>query len=90
MMNIIITEEEIKNNPNYFELGKLVSEKYWKNKTVNSYNTFVSDDGFDLCVVCGKKSPYFKIENIENRIGYVEGAGQGCFQPNKCENTNHE
>lgn len=90
MMNILITEEEIKNNPNYFLLGKLVTEKYWKNKTIVSNNTLVTDDGFDVCVLCGKKSPYYKIANIENRIGYVEGAGQGCFQPNKCENTNHE
>jgi len=38
----------------------------------------------DKCVICGKKSPYLRSTNIYERIGYVEGAGQGCFHPNKC------
>jgi hypothetical protein len=75
-MNILITEDEIKNNPNYYELGKLVSRKYWEVKN--------SEDNYDVCVVCGKKTPYRSSQDISNRIGYIEGAGQGCYNPIKC------
>lgn len=39
----------------------------------------------DKCVICGKESPYNKNTHIDLRIGYVEGGGQGCFQPNICD-----
>jgi hypothetical protein len=39
---------------------------------------------FDKCVLCGKESPYFLSTHIDLRQGYVEGGGQGCFQPNVC------
>ena len=42
-------------------------------------------NGYDKCVVCGKLSPYKTTTNIDLRIGYVEGAGQGCFQDKICE-----
>ena len=89
-MNIIITEKEIKDNPKYFQLGKLVSEKYWEVKSVKLDNNYITEDGFDKCVVCGKKSPYYAVTDINIRIGYVEGAGQGCFQPDKCDNIKYE
>jgi len=38
----------------------------------------------DNCVICGEESPYLRSTNIYERIGYVEGGGQGCFQPNIC------
>jgi len=41
---------------------------------------------YDKCVICGKESPYTISTHIDLREGYVEGGGQGCFQPNKCEN----
>lgn len=90
-MNIIVTEQEIIETPNYYKLGELVSKRYWELKNEKTTNVskgedldYVSLDGFDLCVICGKKSPYYSHAMIQNRIGYVEGAGQGCFQPNKC------
>lgn len=43
-----------------------------------------TENGYDKCVVCGKVSPYKTITNIDMRVGYVEGAGQGCFQPSSC------
>ena len=43
------------------------------------------ENGYDKCVVCGKVSPYKTTTDINMRIGYVEGAGQGCFQPNSCK-----
>jgi hypothetical protein len=102
-MNIVITEDEIKKTPNYYELGKLVSQKYWsyinnkesilpavnimdygiKESTINS--KYVTDDGFDMCVICGKKTPYHYSDNIQNRFGYVEGVGQGCYKPEICK-----
>lgn len=40
----------------------------------------------DVCVICGKVSPYTQDTHIDYRIGYIEGAGQGCFWPaGKCE-----
>lgn len=44
-----------------------------------------SSDAFDKCVICGKESPYLKSTHIDMRVGYVEGGGQGCFQPNECD-----
>jgi hypothetical protein len=43
------------------------------------------EDEFDKCVICGKESPYLKSTHIDLRTGYVEGGGQGCFQPNLCD-----
>lgn len=40
---------------------------------------------YDKCVICGKTSPYTRSTHIDQRIGYVEGGGQGCFSPNQCE-----
>lgn len=40
---------------------------------------------FDICLTCGKESPYTKDTHISERIGYFEGAGQHCFQPNRCD-----
>jgi hypothetical protein len=33
---------------------------------------------YDVCVLCGKDSPYLQDVNVEFRIGYIEGAGQLC------------
>jgi hypothetical protein len=41
-------------------------------------------DEHDKCVICGKETPYLRNTHIDYRIGYVEGAGQGCFNPNEC------
>ena len=44
-----------------------------------------NSDAFDKCVICGKESPYLKSTHVDMRMGYVEGGGQGCFQPNNCD-----
>ena len=41
-------------------------------------------DAFDKCVICGKETPYLRSTHIDLREGYVEGGGQGCYQPNIC------
>jgi len=41
-------------------------------------------DDFDKCVICGKETPYLRSTHIDLREGYVEGGGQGCYQPNIC------
>ena len=38
----------------------------------------------DKCVMCGKETPYDITTNINLRVGYIEGGGQGCYQPNVC------
>jgi hypothetical protein len=44
----------------------------------------INDDNYDECVMCGKQSPYKRSTHIDLRVGYVEGGGQGCFQPHMC------
>ena len=73
-IKITITEEEISNTPNDFELGKLIRQKYFK----------MSND-YDICIQCGKTSPYLKTTHIDLREGYLEGVGQTCFNPNVCK-----
>lgn len=51
-------------------------------------NTKQQNSEYDTCVVCGKTSPYKVQTHIDYRIGYVEGAGQGCFQPKQCIQSN--
>ncbi len=40
---------------------------------------------YDKCVICGKETPYLRSTHIDLREGYVEGGGQGCYQPNQCD-----
>lgn len=71
MKDITLTKKEILEHPNDSDLGEYARTK--------------ADDTLpDVCVVCGKTSPYPRNTHIEDRIGYVEGGGQGCFQPAKC------
>ena len=42
-------------------------------------------DEKDKCVICGKETPYLRSTNINQRTGYVEGGGQGCYQPHICD-----
>ncbi len=32
----------------------------------------------DKCVVCGAQTPYNTTTPVDERVGYVEGAGQLC------------
>lgn len=91
-MDILIKEEEILANPNYYKLGEMISKRYWHMKksiddtvSVRISPEYVSEDGFDLCVICGKKSPYYSHASVDLRVGYIDGAGQSCFQPTKCD-----
>lgn len=82
-MKVTVTEQEILNNPNDQDLGALVRQKYWSEKQPASVLDYV-DGEYDKCVICGKTSPYKTTTHIDFREGYVDGAGQGCFQPNIC------
>lgn len=81
MTEIKVSEKEILSIPNDIELGKLVRRKYWKLRD-EELSKMVE---YDHCVICGKQSPYTKDTHIDYRIGYVEGGGQGCFQPTQCD-----
>lgn len=37
----------------------------------------------DLCIICGKETPYDFETHIDYRIGYIEGAGQLCTSCNE-------
>lgn len=37
-----------------------------------------SDDEYDSCVSCGRKTKYLKNTHIDLRLGYIDGAGQTC------------
>ena len=69
-----ITEKEILERPNDYELGSYVRNRLYEEQL----------NELDVCVLCGKKSPYKRTTHIDERIGYVEGVGQGCFQPKSC------
>lgn len=85
-IDVIITEEEILKNPNYYDLGELVFNRYWSEKEVDwDIDDDTNKDEFDKCVICGKVSPYFKTTHIDLRTGYVEGSGQGCFNLVECK-----
>lgn len=73
-MIIAISERDIARIPNDQELGELVRAKYFEAKAREK----------DRCVICGRVSPYDAGVHIDMRVGYVEGAGQGCFQPTAC------
>jgi len=81
-VSILLTEKEILNLPNDGDLGKYTREKY--NKIKEDLERSM-DMEHDHCVICGKQSPYTRNTHIDERIGYVEGGGQGCFSPNKCD-----
>lgn len=76
MLNLTISENEILGLPNDADLGAYLREKFWAER----------NDPHDKCVLCGKISPYRRSTHIDFRIGYVEGAGQGCFQSHCCQN----
>lgn len=138
-IKVTVTEKEILDRPNDFELGEFVRNQYWQErrnqegppmddehffldinpdgtvkrilrpwecsicgeKTDNvDYDYLVgydhlgchlkkelnpNPDSYDKCVICGKETPYLVSTHIDHRIGYVEGCGQGCYQPNTCD-----
>lgn len=135
-ININLTEKEILETSNDYELGALARQKYWQERRnqdgppsddehifLNIGNdglvksigkpwvcsicgektdkvdydylvgwdhlscklkTEISDEK-DKCVICGKETPYSRNTHIDLRVGYVEGGGQGCYQPNICD-----
>ncbi len=136
-IQICITEKEILETPNYYDMGKKVHDRMWQAKRDQEgpqmddehFHLSINEDGLvtsinqpwtcsicgestkeieydylvgydhlgcvlkqensleerDKCVICGKESPYFRTTHIDYRIGYVEGGGQGCYQPNICD-----
>jgi len=56
----------------------------WDHLSCRLKQEMKDSEEYDTCVICGKQSPYTRNTHIDFRIGYVEGGGQGCFQPNDC------
>ena len=90
-IKIRITEQEILSMPNDNQLGSYIRNKYMvqqqsmkKDVDVLSLGQ-IPDDEPEQCLVCGKFSPYTRSTHIDMRIGFIEGAGQGCFMPTNCE-----
>jgi hypothetical protein len=81
-ISFIITEDEVLKLPNNYDLGSYVRKKY--NTVSQNIKSYISDDGYDLCVVCGRKTQYKSYTHIDERMGYVEGVGQTCVDVNKC------
>jgi hypothetical protein len=136
-IQVILTEKEVLDTPNYYELGRIATNRYWQERRNQEgpqfddehFSLSINEDGtvtsinrpwtcsicgesteeieydylvgydhlgcvlkqedepnqHDKCVICGKETPYLKSTHIDYRIGYVEGGGQGCYQPNICE-----
>ena len=93
MITVTLTEAEILATPNAYALGEIVQERYWNQKNketelARALKTSQLELSFpknDICVICGQESPYTQGHNVDFRLGYVEGGGQGCFQPSKCK-----
>jgi hypothetical protein len=81
-IKVTVTETEILNITNDDELGRWVRKEFWR---LADNKLYESDVEYDHCVICGKQSPYTRNTHIDERIGYIEGGGQGCFSPNKCD-----
>jgi hypothetical protein len=81
-MEIIITEREILSNSNDYQLGSLVRKKYWDLKgepqVKDSSKDYISEEGYDKCVVCGRTTQYHHTVPVDQRVGYIDGAGQTC------------
>jgi hypothetical protein len=45
----------------------------------------MQNNPIEKCVICGKDTHYRFNDHIDMRIGYIEGSGQGCYQPSICE-----
>ena len=90
-IKIKITEEEILSKPNDSELGSYIRTKYIVLKDSLKHEKDVlslgqiPDDEPDMCLICGQSSPYSKSTHIDFRVGYIRGAGQGCYKPIKCQ-----
>jgi len=65
----------------YDHLGCVLDEE---NGIVNIEEELDKSLHYDHCVICGKETPYLRSTHIDFRVGYVEGGGQGCYQPNIC------
>lgn len=37
-----------------------------------------TDDEYESCIVCGRKTKYKKSTHVDLRRGYIDGAGQAC------------
>lgn len=75
----------------YYEF---INKKYGHMKTQNSIGAdmggtyeytqleipFKNEDIYETCISCGKKTETLKTTHIDFRTGYVEGAGQLCWQ----------
>jgi len=93
MIRITLTESEILATPNVYDLGKLVQDRFWAQKKkaddmariLQETQPEIPFPKYDQCVVCGAESPYTQGHHVDFRIGYIEGGGQGCFQPAECE-----
>jgi hypothetical protein len=99
-IKVTITNEEIQNNPNNYDLGQLVRNKYWSSidgqitTKLDNIDTLLDthieglnsskNDEYDKCVICGKDTPYTKDTHIDVRVNYVEGAGQLCVDELTC------
>jgi hypothetical protein len=93
-IKIKITEEEILSIPNDIQLGSYIRRKYVIQKETMKGDVDVlslgqiPDDEPEKCLVCGEFSPYMKSTHVDMRVGYICGAGQGCFTPGKCLKKN--
>jgi hypothetical protein len=81
---VVLTEQEILSIPNNYDLGEHVRKKLWDMNHPPKIKSKIQPKK-DKCVICGKDTPYLETTHIYLRVGYVEGGGQGCFQPTVCK-----
>ena len=62
---------------------EVFSEAEMTNGTYEGDSIHQKSEEHDDCVVCGELTKYKKADHIDNRYGYIEGAGQLCFKCNQ-------
>ena len=73
-IKIVLTEKEILERSNDSQLGEFVRCKYLKEKS--EIKTSEYNGEYDICIVCGKESPYRQSTHIDlrnNRLNRLPG-----------------
>jgi len=81
-IKVVVTEEQVLGMPHDETLGRWVRRRFWE---MANHQLYEGEVEYDHCVICGKQSPYTRNTPIQDRLGYIEGAGQSCFNNNGCD-----
>lgn len=62
---------------------KIFNDDQMINGTYEGDSIHQKAEEYDSCISCGELTKYKKIDHVDNRYGYVDGAGQLCSKCNQ-------